>query len=229
MLLQEPYNLGATPSLKQKVYEQLLMRIITGELPPCEKLHEEELAVEMGISRAPLREALNMLERDGFIEIIPRKGAVVSSVSEDDIKNLWEIRELLEPFAAVASMPNIPEVKLVSVRESLEAVHQNPKDFEAYVDSDILVHALFGDYLKNHYLRDILKNLKDHSLRMRWNAEKRHNEIFVDLIVTSTQEHIAIVEALLARDAALVHQTTLSHLQNSQIRTNYQFTAKQNT
>lgn len=67
-------NLGAQPSLKQLAYETLQRQIINGQLQPGSRLTEEELSRSMSISRAPIREALNMLERDGFTKIIPRRG-----------------------------------------------------------------------------------------------------------------------------------------------------------
>ena len=66
-------NFGSSPSLKQLVYDNLKERIIQGELKPGTRLREEDLSTDMNISRAPIREALNMLERDGFTTIVPRK------------------------------------------------------------------------------------------------------------------------------------------------------------
>ena len=82
-------NLGSKPSLKQLVYDNLRDQIIQGKLEPGMKLTEDELAQSMNISRAPIREALNMLERDGFAKIIPRKGAVVAGISRKDAADIW--------------------------------------------------------------------------------------------------------------------------------------------
>lgn len=85
-------NLGSNPSLKQLVYDNLRDLIIQGKLEPGAKLVEDELAQSMNISRAPVREALNMLERDGFTKIIPRKGAVVTEVNRKDAADIWKCR-----------------------------------------------------------------------------------------------------------------------------------------
>lgn len=84
--------------MKQLAYETLQRQIINGQLQPGSRLTEEELSRSMSISRAPIREALNMLERDGFTKIIPRRGAVVTDVSRQDVINIWEVRALLEPY-----------------------------------------------------------------------------------------------------------------------------------
>lgn len=97
-------NFGSNPSLKQLVYDNLKERIISGELKPGMRLREEDLSSEMNISRAPIREALNMLERDGFTTIMPRKGAIVAEVRKEDIRYIWEMRALLEPYAAKQSV-----------------------------------------------------------------------------------------------------------------------------
>ena len=93
-------------------------RIINGELKPGTRLREEDLSTEMNISRAPIREALNMLERDGFTMIVPRKGAIVAEVMKEDIKYIWEMRALLEPYAAKESVKSIPPERLQRQRIS---------------------------------------------------------------------------------------------------------------
>ena len=204
--------------MKQLVYENLRMRIINGELAPGTKLREEEMSEEMNISRAPIREALNMLERDGFAQIIPRRGAVVTDISFEDIQNIWMIRELLEPTAARLSMPNVPTAEVSLVKEHLLKVLGDPSDFEAYMESDIEVHSLLSDYLDNRYLSDILKNLKDHSLRVRWNAEKQSESDGLEIVATATQEHLAIAEAFLKGDGDAVYDTVLQHIRESRKR-----------
>ena len=212
-------KLGDTPSLKELVYERLRMQIISGELPPGTKLHEEELSAEMGISRAPLREALNMLSRDGFAEIIPRRGAVVSSVSPTDVEDIWCIRLLLEPAAAVMSLPYLERSELEEVRAMLEEVLRTPDNFALYIQSDIRVHGLMIDHLKNPYLANILVNLKDHSLRVRWNAERQSEKTGHDVIIAATLDHIKIVDTMLAGDADAVHDAVAEHIRVSIQRT----------
>ena len=106
------FDIAANPSLKQLVYEKLQQMIIRGELKPGERLTEEDLSQAMNISRAPIREALNMLERDGFTKIIPRKGAIVAEVSVKDSLDIWKCRLALEPFAAKEACRNIPKDKV---------------------------------------------------------------------------------------------------------------------
>ena len=156
-------DLGNRPSLKQLVYENLQRRISQGELEPGTKLTEENLAQSMNISRAPIREALSMLERDGFVRILPRKGAVVAEATRKDVEDLWQFRIALEPFAAREAAPNIPEDEIQLALDHVTALQAKPYTFEQYMASDLEVHALYYRHLDNDYMKAVLDNLKAHS------------------------------------------------------------------
>lgn len=206
------FNFVASPSLKQLAYEKLQQMIIQGELQPGTRLTEEELSQAMNVSRAPIREALNMLERDGFVRIIPRKGAIVSEVSIRDSIDLWQCRIALEPFAAQEACGHIPqselEQALAHIRE-LEVQY----DFEKYIASDLEVHELYYNYLDNLYMRSIFENLKAHSLRIRWLQERENPG--KKTATQSIHEHSVIVEALLCGDREAVYSAVQNHIRNA--------------
>lgn len=93
-------SLGAahTP-LRDQVREEIRQRIVDGQLPPGSRMVERELAAELGVSRVPVREALRMLETEGFVSVVPRKGVVVRSLSRTDVIELFDVREALEVLA----------------------------------------------------------------------------------------------------------------------------------
>jgi DNA-binding GntR family transcriptional regulator len=91
-------DLGNNLSLKDRTYQNTKLQIIRGNLKSGRHLFEEELSKAMNISRAPIREALNRLEKEGFVTIIPRKGAVVAHITAQEVKNIFEIREILDPW-----------------------------------------------------------------------------------------------------------------------------------
>ena len=208
-------DFSSNPSLKQLVYDNLKARIINGELRPGTRLREEDLSAEMNISRAPIREALNMLERDGFTTIVPRKGAIVAEVMKEDIRYIWEMRALLEPYAARLSTQNIPEVKITELKKNLLTVLDHPDDMARYVNSDLEVHELLVDYLENRFLKSTLQNMKAHSLRLRWAAEYDNEETQEIIVKESTREHLEIVEALETRNEEMVYQVVKKHVENS--------------
>lgn len=206
-------DLGSQPSLKQLVYENLQSKIIQGELAPGTKLTEEELAQSMNISRAPIREALNMLERDGFTKIITRKGAVVAEMTRKDAVDIWKCRIALEPFAAREALPNIPPQDIQTALAHIETLEKNAYTFDDYVASDLEVHGLYYNNLSNEYMRSILNNLKAHSVRVRWIKEVKHKNS--DQSQISIREHRKILEALQSNNPDAVFSTVKEHIEKS--------------
>lgn len=206
-------DIGSQPSLKQLVYENLQNRIIQGELEPGTKLTEGELAQAMNISRAPIREALNMLERDGFTKIITRKGAVVAEMTLKDALDIWKCRVALEPMAAVEALPHIPAAEIETAIKNNTALETDTYTFEQYVASDLEIHALYYNHLDNDYMKSILNNLKAHSTRVRWIKEMKQKNS--DQSKLSIREHRKILEAMRDRDAERVYTTVKEHIEKS--------------
>ncbi len=211
-MLQE-MDLGSRPSLKQLVYENLQSRIIQGQLEPGTKLTEESVAQAMNISRAPIREALSMLERDGFVRVVPRKGAVIAEVTEKDTEDIWHFRAVLEPIAAREAMPYIPEQEIRRALEHVIDLQTASYTFDQYMASDLEVHALYYRYLDNEYMKAVLDNLKAHSLRVRWLREIRHRGSSDSM--ASVKEHRTILESLLRQDPEQVYDSVRIHIEKS--------------
>lgn len=108
-----------TYSLVQLAVDRLRRDILSGRTDPGERLVEEQLTRRLGISRAPLREAMRLLAQQGLVEHIPRRGARVATLSDDDVRELYEVRDVLERHA-VASMPADPE--LTGLRAALDVM-----------------------------------------------------------------------------------------------------------
>jgi len=123
-------DLGSYLSLKDRVYQNIKSQIIIGTLKPGTRLREEELSKAMNISRAPIREAFNRLEKEGFITIIPRKGAAVSKVTAQSIEDIFEIREALESLAVKKSIGKISIIKLEKVGDNFRKFIDKPTNAE---------------------------------------------------------------------------------------------------
>jgi len=95
----ENWDRGEIKSLMTVVLDNIRRRIFTGEFRPGQKINESEIAVNLGISRSPVREAFRILERDGLITTLPRKGAYITDISLKDLEELFEIRKILECYA----------------------------------------------------------------------------------------------------------------------------------
>jgi DNA-binding GntR family transcriptional regulator len=110
-----------TYSLVQLAVDRLRRDILSGRSDPGERLVEEQLTRRLGISRAPLREAMRLLAQQGLVEHIPRRGARVATLSDNDVRELYEVRDVLERHA-VASMPPGPD--LTALRGALEVMRK---------------------------------------------------------------------------------------------------------
>lgn len=113
-------------SLKLQAYQYLKTKILNCEYRPNEFLNEQKLCAEMGnISRTPMRDALGRLEQEGLITILPKKGLMVSGITEEDVHSMFEMRLLVEPYALRTYGNAIP-------REHLEAQGASPNPTTVY-------------------------------------------------------------------------------------------------
>ncbi|MEU4239987.1 GntR family transcriptional regulator [Actinoplanes sp. NPDC026619] len=110
-----------TYSLVELAVDRLRRDILSGRSDPGERLVEEQLTRRLGISRAPLREAMRLLAQQGLVEHIPRRGARVATLSDEDVRELYEVRDVLERHA-VAAMPKHPD--LTGLRAALEVMRK---------------------------------------------------------------------------------------------------------
>jgi DNA-binding GntR family transcriptional regulator len=95
----DEWNKIEVKSLTAAVLDDLRRRILTGEFKAGSKINESEIAAKLGTSRSPIREALRVLEREGLVSTLPRKGSYVTEISTQDVDELFELRELLECHA----------------------------------------------------------------------------------------------------------------------------------
>ncbi|MDF1526089.1 MAG: GntR family transcriptional regulator [bacterium] len=175
--------------LSEDIAESIKTAIIKGKFKPGEKIPEGELADSMGISRTPLREAFHKLENEGFIQIIPRKGAVVAAIDADEAINIYEIKSTLEGLAARLAARNMKPKdigKLEKINDELkELIDKN--DLESFYKVHTKFHEGFVKMCANKRLIHMISNLNDHFNRFGIisltlpgqfeNAIAQHNEI----------------------------------------------------
>ena len=117
-------------SLKLQAYQYLKTKILNCEYRPNEFLNEQKLCAEMGnISRTPMRDALGRLEQEGLITILPKKGLMVSGITEEDVHSMFEMRLLVEPYA-LRTYGNLPLIEPLESRESKKI-----RDFVIVIDT----------------------------------------------------------------------------------------------
>ncbi|OHD73552.1 MAG: hypothetical protein A2177_12150 [Spirochaetes bacterium RBG_13_68_11] len=199
---------------KVKVYESLRQRIIGGELKPGLPINEAVFARELSVSKTPVREALRQLERDGFVENVPGRGSAISHIKPQDIREVLEIREILEVGAAkrAALQHGNEELrrkleegrKLLAEESNQERVHE----WGSWEDLHLGIVKAVG----NQTLVDMYLGLLDRIHRIRTFYGKRFTQRRLHEILS---EHTAMLDAIVEGDPERAEQAVQSHLRNA--------------
>ncbi|MGI6678136.1 MAG: GntR family transcriptional regulator [Dehalobacterium sp.] len=207
-----PVNLESYKPLRDIVFETIREAIISGYFRPGERLMEVQLAEEMGVSRTPVREAIRKLELEGFLEIVPRKGAYVAGISLKDISDVFEIRASMESLAAGLAAQRITEDELNSLKEMLasfeaSADHSDLKDI-VHTDSDF--HDIIYKASRNERLIPIINNLREQIQRYRATSLASPGRIKI-----TVEEHRKMVQAISERNVDLAQNLASAHIKNA--------------
>ena len=195
------------PSIKENVYKDIKRQIITCQYMPGDIIDEKQLIQKYGVSRTPIREALSQLADENLVTIAPRKGIFVTPISIKDVRDLYDYIEILEPYVVQHAGKNIPRQEL----ERYLHIFSNGASMsqEDYTECDQEFHNLLITYCDNSYMAKSYANLQEHAQRVRMftNASER--------IVTSRQEHIEMIEAMLAGDLQKMYVAARKHAMES--------------
>jgi DNA-binding GntR family transcriptional regulator len=204
--------MNSSKSKKAIVYENLKKRIINHQLKPGEPLNESVLTKELGISKTPIREALQQLEKEGFIENIPGKGSFVSRISIQDIREIFEIREILEcEVVKRAAMKSDPD-KIGGIRKKFETESNGDKNSRDQFKAGDRIHTFIFESFGNKRLLEYYKRLQEHIIRMRLYF---FNQLHQERSGQSFKEHLEIMDALIAQDPPRAEKAMRDHLRNS--------------
>lgn len=184
-------------TLREKILENIRDAILKGDLKPGERVSEPDIAERYGISRTPIREAFRQLESEGYLTVIPRKGAVVAKHSEKDIEEFYSIKSVLEGYAAqLAAERMTPKDidKLEAINNRLEKLSKS-KDVKTFFRAHNEFHEYFIRAAGNKKLHELIQQLlkKFEYLRIASLSLPGRMEI-------SVQEHKKIIEAFRNND-----------------------------
>jgi DNA-binding GntR family transcriptional regulator len=205
-------------SKADSVYRQLRGEIEAGTLAPGSPLGELAVVARTGASRTPVREALRRLAADGLVELTPRQGARVSRVSLRNVRDLFDLRTLLEPEAmrqvAAATVVDAGlRTTLTGLRTEFTRIQRRSPSaarsasfYELADRFDWTVVAACG----NEHLRRVLAELRPHTARLR-----NLSHVDAERIEVSVVEHLAMCDALLAGDAEAAGTACAEHLTQS--------------
>jgi DNA-binding GntR family transcriptional regulator len=206
---------GGSRSLARQAYEALKQDILTCALPPGAQIFENELATRHGMSKTPVREALNLLGQEGLVQVLPRRGYLVAPVTLRDVQEVFQLRLLLETAAAELAAEHITEEALRQLN-ALVAVRYTYRDRASYarfLRANRAFHVAVAQASGNQRLAAFVgKLLEDMERILHLGLDLR------DSAEEMAAEHGELVDALLKGDGALARKVVTEQLQNSRKR-----------
>lgn len=198
-------------SQSEAAYDLLKTRILDLELRPGALVTEKQLIELSGCGRTPVREAMQRLQRDGLLQIVPFRGAFVTEVSSKDVDEISQVRERLESFAASLAARYITPwdlERLQTLLNGLEPLDAHmPREF---FEADRAFHSVIIEASGHRRIRDIITTLSDQIQRLRYVSTADPERA-----AHAHAEHRAIAAALSARDPAEAERAMQVHLQHA--------------
>ena len=152
-------------NLREQIYDILKNMIVHREIQPGEKINEEHIAKETGVSRTPIREALCRLENEKIIEMIPRRGAFVIRQTEATVREVLDIREVLEGLVTRLATIHMDEKilsRLIQCLEKIRSIPDEDRNLMKYTQSDIRFHSILLEACRNNMLQNMMAMINTH-------------------------------------------------------------------
>lgn len=205
--------------LTEQTYQVLKNRILMRQVKPGDKISVDEVAHGLGVSRTPVTDALKRLATDGLVEIMPRRGTFVSELTARDVDELFEIRLLIETYAAEMIVANgKSSVFLEAIEEPISVmsratVDDDYGDYEAFIEGDRQMHLALVKVTDNQKLLEMYIDLNVHM-----HVARAHYLNSVENARQAHQEHEAILEAFHRGDPEQVKEKLGMHITNVKTR-----------
>ena len=207
-------NIGVNyENLDQKVYQVIKEMIETRKLLPGEKIPQEKLAKELGISRTPLISALKFLEHEKLVEVKPRRGFFVRLFTIEEMISIFEIREVLEGLSARRAAKSINEKEAARLRSIFQPFLQleNIVDYQSYSRADKQFHILIAEIGSKEFLTTILQTLNIITLAY----QNITSEGLIREPNETIKDHMKIVDAICNHDPEMAEQFMRDHLKSA--------------
>ncbi|MGN0398891.1 MAG: GntR family transcriptional regulator [Blautia sp.] len=199
-------------SLRGQVFDKIRSDILKGRYQNGDELVECTIGKELGVSRTPVREAIRQLELEGLVQLIPNKGAFVTGISANDVRDIYLIRSRLEGLAARMAAEHISPEQLAEMEETivLSDYHVKKEHFEQVCEMDgkfhKLLYAASGSRILEHTLTDFhqyVQRVRMASIMNRMRMQK------------SNHEHEEILEAIRNRNGDQAEKVAAEHISNT--------------
>jgi DNA-binding GntR family transcriptional regulator len=202
----------ASGSLFHRVYDKIKQDIVSARLHPGEPLLEEDLAERLQVSRTPIREALRKLNHDGMVRIVPNKGAFVRVLTPRDIREIYEVREALESFAAAQAASSLSNEQLGSLYRLAENLKRRAArlGYKEVRDAWETLRQMMIAAADNERMRMILATVND-----QVETARHYSSAPPGRIQELVADFLSVIEALQARSSVRAQRLLQNHLNKS--------------
>jgi DNA-binding GntR family transcriptional regulator len=197
----------------QRIANHLRSAILGGTLRPGDRVRQEDIAQQLGASRLPVREALQMLAAEGLIENEPNKGARVPRLTMHEVDVMYRMRESLEPLALAESLPELDDSDLQELARLQEEI-ESPTDVEHFLELDRQFHLLTYAGCRIEQLTGTVHRL--------WNSTQHYRRAFIRISGPGRRwfvdaEHRLLLDAMFRRDEVDAGRFLAGHIRRARI------------
>lgn len=206
-----PANGHVRSLLKERAYDRIKQRLLDDDYPPGSFLSERQLAEALGMSKTPVKAALERLESEGFIAVSPQQGIVVRELSVGEIADQYEIRVALESYTlrTLAGRLGPAEAARVKANLAAQAKLRGTGDVAGWVELDADFHNLFAELLGNREIVRVMRQLREKMRRVVTQVFR----LCPARMETSYEEHAKIAAAALGGDGGRAAELVVRHLE----------------
>ena len=199
-------------SLRGRVFNKIREDILSGKYKENDELKEIAIGEELGVSRTPVREAFRQLELEGLIQIVPNKGAYVTGITIEDVKDIYMIRSKLEGLCAAWACEHITDEQLEEMEENiyLAKFHAERGHFEQMAELDSRFHEILYESCNSKMLEHLLKDFHQYVQRVR-----KKTLSTTERGIASNHEHQMIMEAIKVKDPEEAERLATVHINNA--------------
>jgi DNA-binding GntR family transcriptional regulator len=200
---------------REKAYEKIRNAIMFGDLKPGERVVERRICDMLELGRTPVREAFWQLEKDGFIRVMPNKGAYVPKMSIRDYEEIAEVAAVLEGYGVELAAKTIQPKQVEELKKIVRQVSAAAKtgDYIAYAEMDFVFHEFFPELTQNAFLVREIRKLRHSLFRLRALTKALYNHVDEFL-----SDHEKILEAIVAGNSKKASNAMQKHIKHSKDR-----------
>lgn len=206
-------NLDNYKPLRDVVFESLRKAIVEGSLKPGQRLMEVQLAEQLGVSRTPVREAIRKLELEGFVIMLPRKGAYVADMSVKDIIDVLEVRSALEGLAANLAAERMDNKEKERLKEAAKSLNESMEhgDLDEILRKDVEFHQCIFEAAGNKKLTQVINSLWEQVYRFRAGYMSDHSAM-----KGIREEHAHLINAITSGDGEKASKCAKEHIERAE-------------